>query len=98
MDAPPAAPYLIQPFACLIGAMPSHDAPVEFEDLRLQHPQLRTGSGETLARNLRHTIIIRISHNIEQFLDAVAPHRRYDAELGKIRRDGIDDGILLAHK
>src|SRR5690348_5852068 len=59
----PDARYLIQPFACLIGAMPSHDAAVEFEDLPLQHPQLRTESGKTLARDLRHTIIVGISHN-----------------------------------
>jgi len=78
--------------------MPSHDALVEFEDLRLQHPQLCTESGQTLARDLRHAIILRISHNIEQLLNAVAPDRRHDAKLGKMRPDGIDDGILLAHK
>ena len=78
--------------------MPSHDASIELENLRLQHPQLRAESGNAVARDLRHAIIVRISHNIEQFLDAVAPDRRYDAKLGKMCPDGIDDRILLAHE
>ncbi len=78
--------------------MPSHDASIELEDLRLQHSQLRAESDNTVACHLRHAIIVRFSHNIEQFLGAIAPDRRYDAKLGKMCPDGIDDGVLLAHE
>src|SRR5258705_13850542 len=78
--------------------MPGHDAPIELKDLCLQHPQLRTKGGNAVARDLRHAIIVGISHNIEQLLDAIATDRRYDAELGKMCPDGIDDGVLLAHE
>jgi hypothetical protein len=47
------------------GPMPGHDASVEFEDLRLQHPQLRAESNNTFACGIRHAIVIGIGYNIE---------------------------------
>src|SRR5688572_30176630 len=78
--------------------MPSHNASIELKDLCLQHPQLRAECSNAVASNLRHAIIIGISHNIEQLLDAITPDGRDDAKLGKMCPNGIDDGILLPHE
>ena len=78
---------LIQALARLVGSMPSQDALIELQDLRLQHPQLRTKGFNKVACDLRHAIIIGVRDNVEQFLDSVATNRRYDAELGKMRAE-----------
>jgi hypothetical protein len=78
--------------------MPGQDAPIELQDLRLQHAQLRAEGSKTLARNLRHAIVIRIGYNVEEFLDTVATNRRDYPELGKMRADRIDYGGLLPNE
>jgi hypothetical protein len=67
-----------------------HDASIEFGDLCLQHPQLRTQSGNAVACGFRHAI--------EQLLDAIAPNWCHDAKLGQTSADRIDDRILLARE
>ena len=64
--------------------MPSHNAAIARQNLCLQQPQLRGECGETIARDLRHTIVIEIGDNVEQFLDTVPANRRDDAELGEV--------------
>ena len=78
--------------------MPSQDAPIKLQDLRLQRPQLHAKGGKTFARHLRHAIIIRIGDDIEQLLDTVAADRPDNTELGKMRADRIDHGGLLANE
>src|SRR4029453_3226529 len=42
----PDARDLVKPLARLIGSMPSQDAPIELQDLGLEHPQLAPRAGE----------------------------------------------------
>ena len=78
--------------------MPGHDASVELQDLRLEHPQLRAKGGKTLACDLWHAIVIRIGDDVEQLLDTVAADRRDDPELGKMGADRIDHRGLLPNE
>ncbi len=44
-------------------------------------------SGKTFACNIRYPLVGRIGNNMEQFLNAPAPDRRDDPELGKVSSD-----------
>ena len=70
--------------ARLVGSVPGHDHSIELQDLLLEAEQLIAQCGKTRARNLRHTFVIRIGDDIEQFLDTFASDRRDDPELGKM--------------
>ena len=76
--------------------MPSHDHPIELQDLLFEPEQLGAQSGKTRARNLGHPFVTRIGDDIEQFLDTIASDRRDDAKLGKMGADRIDHRGLLA--
>ena len=60
-----------------------------------QRQQLGAESGNAGARYLREPGVLCIGDNFEQLLDTIAPNRRDDPELGKVRADRIDDGSLL---
>jgi hypothetical protein len=45
--------------------MPGQDTSIEFEDLRLQHPQLRAESSNTFACGIRQAIVIGIGDHIQ---------------------------------
>src|SRR4029077_3515869 len=89
---------LIKPFARLIGSMPGQDAPIELQDLCLEHPQLRAKGGKTLTCDLWHPLVIRIGDDVEELLDTVAANRRDDPELGEVGADRIDHRGLLANE
>jgi hypothetical protein len=57
---------------------------------------LGTQSHDTGARDLREPRVVCIGGNFEQSLDATAPDRCNDPELGKMRADCIDHCSLLA--
>ena len=78
--------------------MPSQDAPIELQDLYLEHPQLRAKGGKTLTCELWHAIIIRIGDDIEQLLHTVAADRRDDPELGEMGPDRINHRGLLPNE
>src|SRR6476659_5202996 len=89
---------LIKPFARLIGSMPGQDAPIELQDLCLEHPQLRAKGGKTLTCDLWHPLVIRIGDDVEELLDTVAANRRDDPELGEMGADRIDHRGLLPNE
>jgi hypothetical protein len=65
--------------------MPSHDAAIELQDLRLEHAQLRAKGEKTFAGDLWHAMVIWIGDDVEQLLDTVAADRRDSPEFGKMR-------------
>src|SRR5215471_6778445 len=50
------------------------------------------------ACNIRHPLIAGVGHHLEKLLHASASDRRDDAELGKMRSDGVDHGGLLTNE
>jgi hypothetical protein len=64
--------------------------------LLLDPLQLIPECRETSTSYLRHSLIVWIGDDIEQFLDTVTPDRRNDPELGKMDPDCIDHRGLLA--
>src|SRR5215470_8326631 len=76
--------------------MPSDDAAVELQDLGLQRPQLTAQSNNARAYHFRKSVIGFIGYDSQQLLDAPAPDRSDDPELGKIGADRVDNGGLLA--
>jgi hypothetical protein len=76
--------------------MPGVAAPVEREDLRLQTLQLIAECFQAFARNHGQTPIVRIGNHVKQLLDAIAAYRCYDAKLGKVGANGVDERSLLA--
>jgi hypothetical protein len=89
---------LIEPFARLIRSMPGCDAAVELQDLRFQRSQLSTKSRNIGAGAFGEPGVICIGDDFEQLLDATAPDRCDDPELGQVSSDGIDDGRLLTNE
>ena len=53
---------------------------------------------KTRTSYLRHSLVVWIGDDIEQFLDAMTPDRRDDPELSKMSADRIDHGSLLTNK
>ena len=78
--------------------MPCHDAAIESQDLGFQCQQLSPKSSHTGPGYLGEPGVVDIDDDFEQLLDASAPDRCDDSELGKVRPDGIDDGRLLANE
>jgi hypothetical protein len=76
--------------------VPGRDHSIKVQDLRLQHPQLGAKSSHARAGNLGQPLIAGIGDDMEQLLDAVAPDRRHDAELGEMGTDRIDHRGSLA--
>ena len=66
---------------------PSHDTTIECQYLGFQRQQLGAKRGNSGTRHLGEPGVIWISDSFEQLLDAIAPDRRDDPELGKVRAD-----------
>jgi hypothetical protein len=64
--------------------MPGDDASVELQYLSLQCSQLSTESIKACACHIREPPVGCISDDVQQLLDAPAPDRGDDTELGKI--------------
>lgn len=79
-----------------IRSMPGNDAAVELQYLGLQSPQLLAEGSNTGARYLRQPLVGFIGDDFQQVLDAPAPDRGDDPELGKVGADRVDDRRLLA--
>src|SRR6188472_406049 len=82
--------------ARLVGPVPGYDHPIELQNLLLQAEQLGTERGKTRAGNLRQPFVAWVGNNMQQFRDSFAPHRRDNAELGKVSSDRINHRGLLA--
>ena len=67
--------------------MPGDDAPVELQDLSLQCSQLTAESSKTRTGHFREPAVGCIGDDLKQLLDAPAPDRGDDPELGKMRAD-----------
>src|SRR4029453_697888 len=89
---------LVEPLACLAGAMPSHDQTIELQNLRLQHMKLGAESGDACTCDLGQALVGCIRHDIEQLVDTFASDRRDDPKLGKVGADRIDHRSLLTDK
>ena len=70
--------------------MPSRDQPIGFQNLLLEPAQLCAEYCETRASYRRNPTVGWIGDDMEQFLDALAPDRRNDSELGKMGTDRIN--------
>ncbi len=75
--------------------MLGRDQPVELQNLLLEPAQLSSESCETCASYRRNSIVSWIGNDMEQFLNALAPDRCNDPELGKMEPDRIDHRSLL---
>ena len=64
--------------------MPDHDASVELQDLSLQCSQLTAESRKTRTGHFREPAVGCIRDDLKQLLDAPAPDRGHDTELGKV--------------
>jgi hypothetical protein len=60
--------------------------------------QLGAERGETCSSDLRHSFVVEIGNNPEQFFDALAANWRDDPKLGKMGTDRIDHCRLLANE
>src|SRR3982074_516953 len=87
---------VMKALARLIGPMPSHDLPIELQNLLLQAEQLSTERGKARAGNLSHSFVARVGNNTQQFRNPSTPDRRDNAELSKVRADRINYRGLLA--
>jgi hypothetical protein len=67
--------------------VPGHDAAIECQYLGFQRQQLGAKSGNARPRYFGKPGVICIGDNLKQPLDTIAPNRRDDSELGKIRAD-----------
>jgi hypothetical protein len=67
--------------------MPGDDAAIELQDLSLQCLQLTAESSKARAGYLREPAVGCISDDFQQLLDAPAPDRGHDTELGKVGAD-----------
>ena len=74
-------------FARLVGPVPSHDHPIELQNLLLEAEQLSAERGKARTGNLWHPLVVRVRNNMQQFRDTFAPDRRDNAELGEVRSD-----------
>ena len=67
--------------------MPSIDLPIELENLSLELAEQRAQRLQTFAGEIGNAIILGIGDCVEQVLDAVAPDRGDDTELGQVSAD-----------
>ena len=67
--------------------MPRHDASIELQYLGLQCPQLTAESSKTRTGHFREPPVGSIGDDLQKLLDAPAPDRSDDPELGKIGAD-----------
>ena len=70
--------------------MPGIDHTIELQNPFFQVSQLGAERGETCSSDLRHSFVVEIGNNPEQFFDALAANWRDDPKLGKMGTDRID--------
>ena len=75
--------------ARLVGPVPSHDHPIELQNLLLEAEQLSAERGKARTGNLWYPLVVRVGKNMQQFRDPFAPDRRDNAELGKVSPDRL---------
>jgi hypothetical protein len=73
--------------------VPGHDTPIEWRYLGFQRQQLGTESGNARTRYFKQPGVLCIGDNFERLLDTIAPDRRDDPDLGKVRADRIEDAV-----
>jgi hypothetical protein len=80
----------------LVGPVPSHDQPIELQDLLLEAEQLSAKRGKARAGKLSHSFVALVGNNMQQFGDSFTPDRRDDTEFGSLlaRTVGGDSGGL----
>jgi hypothetical protein len=76
--------------ARLVGPVPSHDHPIELQNLLLESEQLSTERGKAGTGNLRDPLLVRVGNNAQQFCDPFTPDWRDNAELSEVRPDRIN--------
>ena len=76
--------------------MLGHDHSIELQNLLLEAEQLSTQCGKTCTHDIRHSFVVSVGNDTEQFLDAFTSNGRDNAEFGKVSPDRIDDSGLLA--
>jgi hypothetical protein len=81
--------------ARLIRPMPGQDPPIKLQNLLLEGKQLSTERAKAAAGNLRHSLVIWVSNNAQQFRDPFTPDRRHNPELGEVRSNRVNDSGLL---
>ena len=79
-----------------VGSVPSHDHPIELQNLLFEAQQLIAERGKARTGNLRHSFVARVGNNLEQLHHPLAPDRRNNAQLGKVSSDRINHRGLLA--
>jgi hypothetical protein len=77
--------------------VPGPDHPVELQNLLFEPAQLCSENCETSAGYFRHSLVIWISDDIEQFLNTITADSGGNSELGKMGAYRIDHRDLLPH-
>src|SRR6516165_9942465 len=78
---------VVKPPARFIRPMPSHDHSIELQNLLLEAEQLSTQCGKTCTHDIRHSFVVSVGNDTEQFLDAFTSNGRDNAEFGKVSPD-----------
>ena len=77
--------------ARLVGPVPGHDHPIELQILFLDTEQLSTERSKACTSNLRHSLVVRVGNNLQQFRDprSTHPFERAPLTTGLPRLDGV---------